>query len=71
MLVSYTKVNQFQTTRSIIANICLKFCTFSFQQTPLHVAANNGHDYTVKCLVQKGADINIKDKKGVNEKLYL
>ena len=65
------KVNQLQTTRSIIANTCLKFCTFSFQQTPLHVAASNGHDYTVKWLVQKGADINIKDKKGVNEKLYL
>ena len=49
----------------------LKFVTFSHQQTPLHVAANKGHDYTVECLVKKGANINIKDKKGVSEKLYL
>ena len=39
--------------------------TFSCQKTPLHVAASNGHDYTVKCLVKKKADINIKDKTGV------
>ena len=39
--------------------------TFSYQQSPLHVAASNGRDYTVECLVRKGADINIKDKTGV------
>ena len=44
---------------------------FSYQQTPLHVAASKGHDYTVECLVNKRADMNIKDKKGVSEKLYL
>ena len=38
---------------------------FIDQQTPLHVATRNGRDYTVKCLVEKGADINIKDKTGV------
>ena len=41
--------------------------TFSYQQTPLHVAASNGRDYTVECLVRKGADMNIKDKKGVHK----
>ena len=41
--------------------------TFSYQQTPLHVAASNGRDYTVECLVKKGADMNIKDKKGVRK----
>ena len=41
--------------------------TFSYQQTPLHVAASNGRDYTVECLVKKGAYINIKDKNGVCE----
>ena len=56
---------------SIIGNTSLKFVTFSYQQTPLHVAAKNGHDYTVECLVKKGADINIKDKKGASVKLYL
>ena len=37
------------------------------QWTPLHVAAREDHDYTVKCLVQKGADISIKDKNGVGQ----
>ena len=39
--------------------------TFFYQQTPLHVAASNGRDYTVECLVKKKADINIKNKTGV------
>ena len=65
------KVSQFQITMSIIANTSLKFVTFSYQQTPLHVAASKGHDYSVECLVNKGADMDIKDKKGVSEKLYL
>ena len=56
---------------SSIANTSLKFVTFSYQQTPLHVAASKGRDYTVECLVKKGADMNIKDKKGVSVKLYL
>ena len=49
----------------------INFVTFSYQQTPLHVAASKGHDYTVEYLVKKGADMDIKDKKGVSEKLYL
>ena len=38
----------------------------SYQQTPLHIAASHGHDYTVECLVKKGADISFKDKDGVS-----
>ena len=45
--------------------------TLSYQQTPLHVAASNDHDYTVECLVKKGADMNIKDKTGVCEIILL
>ena len=41
--------------------------TFFLQQTPLHVAASNRHDYTVECLVRNEADMNIKDKTGVRE----
>ena len=54
---------------SIIANTPLIFVTFSSQQTPLHVAASKGHDYTVGYLAEKGADMNTKDKKGVSERL--
>ena len=43
----------------------------SYQQTPLHVAASHGHDYTVECLVKKGADINIKNETGVREAILL
>ena len=42
------------------------YLLFLNQQTPLHVAASKGHDYTVECLVKKGADISIKDKAGVS-----
>ena len=51
--------------------IALKFVTFSYQRTPLHVAASKGRDYTVKCLVKKGADMDIKDNKGVCETILL
>lgn len=37
-----------------------------YQCTPLHVTAHNGHDFTVDCLVMKGADVNIKNKNGVS-----
>ena len=56
---------------SSIANTSLKFVTFSYQQTPLHVAASKGYDNTVEWLVKEGADMDIKDKKGVSENLYL
>ena len=65
------KVSEFEITMSIIANTSLKFVTFSYQQTALHLAASKGRDYTVECLVKKGAHMNIKDKNGVSEKLYL
>ena len=38
---------------------------FFHQRTPLHMAAEGGHEDTVKYLVDKGAGIGIKDNKGV------
>ena len=35
------------------------------QRTPLHMAAEGGHEDTVKYLVEKGAGIGVKDNKGV------
>ena len=43
--------------------------TFSYQRTPLHVAASKGRDYTVECLLKKNADKNIEDKSGVCESI--
>ena len=37
------------------------------QMTPLHSAAIQGKEGTVQFLVEKGADINIKDSHGVRE----
>lgn len=37
----------------------------SYQRTPLHIAAAEGHVDIVVYLVKNGADINMKDKKGV------
>ena len=49
----------------------LNSVTFSYQQTPLHVAASKGCDYTVECLVEREADMSIKNKNGVSVKRYL
>ena len=54
-----------------MAIIATFLVTFSYQQTPLHVAASKSRDYTVEWLVKKGADINIKDKTGVHETILL
>ena len=62
----------FATTFFMLLFVCLFVCLFVFstQRTLLHVAASNGRDYTVGWLVEKGADINIKDKNGVCEIVF-
>ena len=52
----------------IIATVLV---TFSYQRTPLHIAASKGRDYTVECLVKKRADTNMKNKTGVHETILL
>ena len=54
-----------------MAIIAMFLVTFSFQKTPLHVAASKHRDFTVECLVKKVADMNIKDKTGVCRTIYL
>jgi len=56
---------------AIISTFLVISCYFPYQKTPLHVAASKGRHYTVECLVKKGADINIKDKTGVCETIFL
>ena len=45
--------------------LCYLFLSM-YQRTPLHTAAGAGYRYTVEYLVKKGADITIKDNKGVS-----
>ena len=40
------------------------------QETPLHFAAREGREDIVRCLVDQGADPNIKNKRGVSEREY-
>ena len=54
-----------------MAIIATLLVTFSYQKTPLHVAASNRRDYTVEYLAKKGADMNIKDTSGVCETILL
>ena len=44
---------------------CMLFLYFHDQWTALHAAAAKGRDYTVECLVKRGAKVDIKDKYGV------
>ena len=62
----YTKIKIHATlsNRKLAITIIVHYHSLS-QQTPLHIAAGEGHDYTVKYLVGKGAVINIKDMNGV------
>ena len=41
------------------------------QRTPLHIAVRQTHVHTVRYLIEKGADINITDKKGVSTYIQL
>ena len=44
----------------------LIYVPFLCQQAPLYIAAREGHDETVKFLVEKGANINNNDVDGVS-----
>lgn len=52
--------------RAEILSVGTTLVYFLFHQmTPLHMAAGQGCVETVKCIVDKGADINIQDYNGV------
>ena len=46
-----------QLTNMLFSSLC--------QRTPLHIAAGKGYEYTLLCLIEQGADVNIKDNEGV------
>ena len=37
------------------------------QRTPLHIAAKENYERTAECIIDQGADTNIKDNDGVRE----
>ena len=43
-----------------------KISSAFYQQTPLHLAAKEGRDYTARCLVENKANIDSKDNNGVS-----
>ena len=51
-----------------IASTVLKFF---YQRTPLHVAVSEGQESTVKFLVDRKADLIIKDYRGVSSRMKL
>ena len=46
---------------------CSNLVPFPHQWTPLHRAVIQGKEVTVQLLIEKGADINVKDRYGVRE----
>ena len=70
-LVNSSPMPNFTNTSFLLLFVCMFVVPFLNQRTLLHVAASNGRDYTVEWLVEKGADINIKDKTGVCETVFL
>ena len=48
-----------------------KFVFYLYQRTPLYVAARKGNYRIVKCLLDKGAGINIKDNAGASVTMLL
>ena len=66
-------------TRRILHHTCLtvNYCLKSiiipslYQRTPLHIAAREGNDDTVKFLVKKGAKINDINVDGVSVTIAL
>ena len=41
-------------------------CQSPYQWTPLHFAVREGQEFTVKSLVESGANVSSKDNDGVN-----
>ena len=54
----------------MVDHVQLFFVYSSYQMTSLHLAAHEGHVDIVRYLVDKGADANIKDNRGVSEREY-
>ena len=54
----------------MVDHVQLYFIYSPHQRTPLHWAALIDHVGTVRCLVDKGTDLSIKEEDGVREQEY-
>ena len=54
-----------KTIRQKVRNTIIVYNHSLSQQTPLHIAAREGHERTVEHLVEMGADIYFRDMNGV------
>ena len=61
----YTEMGDIQS--GIHAMFMIEQLISPHQKTPLHWAAEQGHAGTAQFLVEKGADISVKDSHGVRE----
>ena len=55
---------------AILGKLCSSLFLSLYQLTALHLAAVAGHVDTVRCLADKGADVNTKECNGVSEGHY-
>ena len=68
----FLNIKMVKSQRFCMQNMALWYCcycfnvTFFYQRTPLHFAAREGRKLTVESLVDKGANINIRDNSGVS-----
>ena len=56
--------------RTVLFILSLSLCQPT-SLNPLHVAASQGHNYIVECLLQQKVDVNIKDNNGVSVTVLL
>ena len=67
VLVQCTTISLHSRTLYIHGGPCSNLVPSPHQWTPLYWAARQGKEGAVQLLIEKGADINIKDKYGVHE----
>lgn len=64
-LLSAVESNNIETTRKLLSEGAMVNVTNFFSDTPLHIAAYEGHNAVIELLINHGADINCKSRNGL------